>query len=1057
MKLCLDKNSAMSGDIRVKDASGNQQKSRIPQRVVTSGSPRGRQRYPYKPRVNINETMKNKVESAPSPALPSRPSVKNTRPRSCETRPWSANKKEEQVQMDPALRPQRIERERLLSQKKVLPTSPKRNTNEKLKEVAANRGLRPIITVPKQKIQSRIPYINRTSTILPDQETIKRCEELEANDDFGESFDVDGSNENFSYNDEESLTSRSEKLVKLKMNWQEKVVQFEKMKSELNDRQNDILQVYASMRVAHQELLKLGQKAILPTTEDLKVMNVAKMTPAQLLQLCEETRRQKNDTQVIIKDSLTIDMTKLNNIPAKLVETSELILTQQREFTKWFQNVISQEKECSIRALSKKINEFNAENEMLNGLLHTSQNEFLKEINYNMDFLRKCVNEAISNQLRNEKLTCEVSELNSKIVDLRKQLTNAEQQKSFNNKYKIEELEKDLKEQKMKCKSLRDRAFRADGQVKMEAERSANLEAALNQSRVHTRDLERTILQLKEQNERLQSDFDTELNKLNESIQENSVHLEEIADAREKLQAEKEDLEKRLEILSIHYNESISKLKHELGVKVTQLIETEKNNLIEVEEKKKLQGTVEVQCTKLLEAELQHKELMKRIEEYEEELNKSRERESKLEAAREELDRVKTEMEQYKHRLLEKVEIMKEIEIKFKESRGYEVKLKNDLKTKNDYITALERKQMNLEEKLRESESEMESYKEQLTTLKNHIMELQEYFGDVENINDLRDMLNEQKHKMEVITRENHELAQTLQKRKIDLELLMEKNVNHEHEIKQRDDIIKVLSQKEEEQANIIKLLRNNFEHRSKIDSDLSRQITEKNEEIDVLINNLETRKGQISQLEKIILTLEDQMRKASQQKRKDNEKIEQLERKFEEYKTYIETKNNVPSKNLDSLFEILEDELGNSFEQQFKLNDSHKNKKTKHNIMNDRSTIPICRAKHQLILNEPNEAHTTILVGDFHHENFPKKDNQVRKDLNRKKANVETFKWAADCNRNSLNIPPCSGEEAFTTIKESATEKHEKYITRNLQLLVPDNYRDDRKYKQLKLTSHRI
>ncbi|XP_047523026.1 rootletin-like isoform X2 [Pieris napi] len=977
MKLCLDKNSAMSGDIRVKDASGNQQKSRIPQRVVTSGSPRGRQRYPYKPRVNINETMKNKVESAPSPALPSRPSVKNTRPRSCETRPWSANKKEEQVQMDPALRPQRIERERLLSQKKVLPTSPKRNTNEKLKEVAANRGLRPIITVPKQKIQSRIPYINRTSTILPDQETIKRCEELEANDDFGESFDVDGSNENFSYNDEESLTSRSEKLVKLKMNWQEKVVQFEKMKSELNDRQNDILQVYASMRVAHQELLKLGQKAILPTTEDLKVMNVAKMTPAQLLQLCEETRRQKNDTQVIIKDSLTIDMTKLNNIPAKLVETSELILTQQREFTKWFQNVISQEKECSIRALSKKINEFNAENEMLNGLLHTSQNEFLKEINYNMDFLRKCVNEAISNQLRNEKLTCEVSELNSKIVDLRKQLTNAEQQKSFNNKYKIEELEKDLKEQKMKCKSLRDRAFRADGQVKMEAERSANLEAALNQSRVHTRDLERTILQLKEQNERLQSDFDTELNKLNESIQENSVHLEEIADAREKLQAEKEDLEKRLEILSIHYNESISKLKHELGVKVTQLIETEKNNLIEVEEKKKLQGTVEVQCTKLLEAELQHKELMKRIEEYEEELNKSRERESKLEAAREELDRVKTEMEQYKHRLLEKVEIMKEIEIKFKESRGYEVKLKNDLKTKNDYITALERKQMNLEEKLRESESEMESYKEQLTTLKNHIMELQEYFGDVENINDLRDML--------------------------------------------------------------------------------SRQITEKNEEIDVLINNLETRKGQISQLEKIILTLEDQMRKASQQKRKDNEKIEQLERKFEEYKTYIETKNNVPSKNLDSLFEILEDELGNSFEQQFKLNDSHKNKKTKHNIMNDRSTIPICRAKHQLILNEPNEAHTTILVGDFHHENFPKKDNQVRKDLNRKKANVETFKWAADCNRNSLNIPPCSGEEAFTTIKESATEKHEKYITRNLQLLVPDNYRDDRKYKQLKLTSHRI
>lgn len=45
------------------------------------------------------------------------------------------------------------------------------------------------------------------------------------------------------------------------------------------------------MRVTHQEMSKLGQKAILPTTEDLKVMNVAKMTPAQLLQLCEESKR----------------------------------------------------------------------------------------------------------------------------------------------------------------------------------------------------------------------------------------------------------------------------------------------------------------------------------------------------------------------------------------------------------------------------------------------------------------------------------------------------------------------------------------------------------------------------------------------------------------------------------------------------------------------------------------------------------------------------------------------------------------------------------------------
>lgn len=40
------------------------------------------------------------------------------------------------------------------------------------------------------------------------------------------------------------------------------------------------------------------------------------------------------------------------------------------------------------------------------------------------------------------------------------------------------------------------------------------------------------------QNQNLQTDFDKELNKLRESIRENTMHLEEIAEAREKLQSE---------------------------------------------------------------------------------------------------------------------------------------------------------------------------------------------------------------------------------------------------------------------------------------------------------------------------------------------------------------------------------------------------------------------------------------------------------------------------------------------------------------------------------------
>lgn len=46
------------------------------------------------------------------------------------------------------------------------------------------------------------------------------------------------------------------------------------------------MELYALMRNTHQKMTVLGQKAILPPSEDLRIMNVAKLTAEQLLQLC---------------------------------------------------------------------------------------------------------------------------------------------------------------------------------------------------------------------------------------------------------------------------------------------------------------------------------------------------------------------------------------------------------------------------------------------------------------------------------------------------------------------------------------------------------------------------------------------------------------------------------------------------------------------------------------------------------------------------------------------------------------------------------------------------
>lgn len=70
-------------------------------------------------------------------------------------------------------------------------------------------------------------------------------------------------------------------------------------------------------------------------------------------------------------------------------------------------------------------------------------------------------------------------------------------------------------------------------------------------------------------------------------------------------------------------------------------------------------------------------------------------------------------------------------------------------------------------------------------------------------------------------TRQNGELAEAIQKKDLELEQQNESLAEQEHIIQQRDGIIKMLSEKEEEHTNIIKLLRNNLEMRTQADIDV--------------------------------------------------------------------------------------------------------------------------------------------------------------------------------------------------------------------------------------------
>ncbi|XP_026746828.1 COP1-interactive protein 1-like isoform X2 [Trichoplusia ni] len=1038
-------------------------KCRIPQRL-----PPGRQRLlPNRPKPP-SEVTRAKWETIP--VQHQRFGLRNTiRPRSDESRPKSANRVKDELGLGrpgvhPLPRSARPDRERFVSAPRRPSTIPKKMNDHTIQGKIG----RPVITVPvpgSQVRNYRTQMKNHGYTGLPDQETIQkqeRCEDLE---------DCDGTH---TLVEKESISSRSDRMMKLKISWQENMVQFEKMKDDLKERQKAIMELYALMRNTHQKMAVLGQKAILPPSDDLRIMNVAKLTAEQLLQLCsvrQSDDKSKNDPST--KTPLTVDMNKLYGMPTKLVATCEQTLLKRKEIIDWFESLTLKNEGIGLHKLSKKINEFNAENEMLKSSLDQAQGDFRKELNEIIEFMRKTTNETIALQLRTEELVYQITELNSQNNDLKKQMHTSDHLRSQSNKNKIEELEKDLKMERCKKIYIKDRLSRAEGQIKIGAERASQLEAALEQARSQTRTLERTVQQLHEQNTKLQTDFDEELNKLRESIQENTMHLEEIADAREKLQAEKDDLEHRLMKLSQFYNESLAGIKHDMNINVAQLVETKKKYEDELEEKIKLQAKVELLCAQLLESELRLKDLTKELQETQEKISTASSYERELVSTKRDLDLALNEIDECKSRMAQQEETIKEYEQNFKDSINLEESLKSDLMNKEEYISELEKKQSLLEQQLQESECKMGSYEEQLSSLKTHIAELQEDFGEFENLTELHDMVNQQRAKLLEATRQNGELAEALQKKDMELERHIENLTEQERLLEQREGVIKMLSEKDEEQNNIIKLLRNNLEMRTQADMDLNQQITEKNAEIEALISNVETRKKQISQLETILLTLEDQTRKASTQRKKDQEKVKMLEQKIAEYEAYhMENRHiEVPANNLDSIIKILEDELGTSFEPTVNSKDKFITPKKKY--IGDRRRDKLenfeCHKgnNNQAVFHAEQEP-TKIAMDNFVKKTYiSTNDDQFKGDnLNRKKAitNIDTQKWVPTPEPNINNVytaPPNVKEnntfQPFRGLLPAVSQLKDNLLSRNIQLMSSNQFRDEKKCKMFKIAGHRL
>lgn len=82
--------------------------------------------------------------------------------------------------------------------------------------------------------------------------------------------------------------------------------------------------------------------------------------------------------------------------------------------------------------------------------------------------------------------------------------------------------------------------------------------------------------------------------------------------------------------------------------------------------------------------------------------------------------------------------------------------------------------------------------------------------------------MNQQRTKLLDVTQQCSELAEALERKDLELEGHLQHISVQEALLDQRDGLIKILKDKEEDHNNIIKLLRDNLEMRAQTDSDVS-------------------------------------------------------------------------------------------------------------------------------------------------------------------------------------------------------------------------------------------
>ncbi|XP_047545631.1 myosin heavy chain, muscle-like isoform X2 [Vanessa atalanta] len=665
----------------------------------------------------------------------------------------------------------------------------------------------------------------------------------------------------------------------LKSSYLAKQKQFHLMKKELDLKQQAVLEVFDILQNLRQQMLREGISAGGEGQNELVVFKVSDWAPNEVSQLCRDAAASSatDGAEELLTTASPIDECALTEVYSKVVKIpacfAELCLqafSARQELIDWIKKLIEKDDIVGNEALDK-IAQYNSQGlELCESLrnLKTQADDALDIVTSLTKRVCKerstlvAVGEALVREVAQLRLDLDTNVLKS---DLRE--TDIEISKD------LEETRRELEEERAAKLALKDKLAMTESHLRQTRLRVSKMDRQLREAEASIASLTGTVKTLEDQSRQREVQLEARARKLKESLKTGEVASNHLAQKRDSLQIEVNNLREENKLMTMQHKTEEQELNKKLKEVMTAL-EEEKNLLQrETEQKQNLESSLQ-ESQKIIE------DLQAKVSELENKQNPDlpTEREMDLWAelqatkdilrgAEEEIKTCKSE----KVRFLETFTKIADSENKL----GMQQKLTAELLNKEDIIGKMQIQIRDLTKNNKLFEQKVIQYEQYFRDLQAHnraSAKCQETENGI-TYQDLQEEIMNMKMSLLDAVHRNEELS----------ELLIQKDQLLEHQDKTsraqvREELIDMLKDKETEQSRELTELQQDLEHRMKIVDEVNKQIAAKADEIQELFSTLENKQQQIHRLEKIVLALEEQQRRAQAQRTRHEEKIAALE-----------------------------------------------------------------------------------------------------------------------------------------------------------------------------------